>query len=528
MIRRARCIAVLLHLAVVALVLAVPSHAWAAVQRYAVVIGNNQGDRDETNLRYAETDAQKVYDVLRDLGDFPPENMVLLQGEDVDTVQRVLIATNDRIRSRASGRDQALFFVYYSGHADSDALHIRGDRLETDRLRQLVRGSAAEMRILMLDSCRSGALTRVKGGVQAPPFDIRLDERLAGEGVVFLTSASANEDAQESDALKGSFFTHYFVSGLVGAADSSDDGNVSLEEAYTYAYENTLRASSRTLAGTQHPTFEFDLRGRGGFTLTRVHTAGRDRAHLSFPTGRTYLLFWEGEDGGVVAEVGVRDAHRRINVKAGRYFVRARARDHLLEGKIRVEPGQDVTVQDGDLRRIEYARLARKGSEARKIAHGPVVGYQLRTPLWRDARLCHGARAGYAIEHRWLSVTPRLGFCRSGFSNDTLSATADELDLDVIVAHVFDVPIVSIGVGMGGGVSWLRQSFRTSGNAPPRNTIGGHVDIALGLSWDLPRGFYVETSIAGQVYLFAQETGSEVETTARVSGRPFVGIGKRF
>ena len=43
---------------------------------------------------------------------------------------------------------------------------------------------------------------------------------LAGEGVVFLTSSSANEDAHESDTLKGSFFTHYLVSGMLGAADT--------------------------------------------------------------------------------------------------------------------------------------------------------------------------------------------------------------------------------------------------------------------------------------------------------------------
>jgi hypothetical protein len=57
------------------------------------------------------------------------------------------------------------------------------------------------------------ALTRVKGGHAIPPFAVA-PPSIASEGVAFLTSSAANEDAQESDALSGSFFTHYLVSGL--------------------------------------------------------------------------------------------------------------------------------------------------------------------------------------------------------------------------------------------------------------------------------------------------------------------------
>ena len=515
---------------VAAWVLLASQTASAAIHRYAVVLGNNSGAADEATLRYAEADAEKVYDVLRELGGFAPENTVLLTGEDADTVQRVLIAFNERIRSQTRRTDQTVLFVYYSGHADAEALHLGGDRLEISRLRSLVRGSSASMRVLMLDSCRSGSLTRVKGGRQAAPFDIKIDERLTGEGMVLLTSASANEDAQESDALKGSFFTHYFVSGLVGAADVDGDGKVTLEEAYAYAYEHTLRASSRTLVGTQHPTFQLDLRGRGGTVLTTIGASRSTRARVSFPRGRTYLLFADEAAGPVVAEVGVHDRARAVSVKPGRYFVRARARDHLLEGTIRVSAGESHTVRDRQLRRIEYARLARKGGLDRQVAHGPQAGYQLRTPLWPGADLCHGARVGYAVEHRWLSVTPRVGFCRSGFDNNRLAATADELDVDLTLTHVFDFPVVSLGLGIVGGVTWLRQTFTTDGDAPARNTIGGHLDIVLALLWDLPRGFYIETDIAGQVHLFAGQVGNERESKINTvaAARPFLGFGKRF
>jgi len=178
-----------------------------------------------------------------------------------------------------------------------------------------VRGSAAAFRLLILDSCRSGALTRVKGGTPIPPFDIQLNEKMAGEGAVFLTSSSASEDSQESDELKGSFFTHALLSGLLGAADENGDGKVTLDEAYRHAYEATLRASSRTLAGTQHPTFQYDLRGTGDLVLASLDARSPTRAWLELPAGKTWLVFQENADGAVVGEVSSADQAKTFETR---------------------------------------------------------------------------------------------------------------------------------------------------------------------------------------------------------------------
>jgi len=500
------------------------------VVRYAVIIGNNEGAVGEAKLRYAERDATRVHEVLRTLGGFHEEDTVVLLGRDRDTIQRVLIAINARIRSASRGADQAVLLVYYSGHADADALHVGDERVAITQIRELVRGSSADFRMLMIDSCRSGALTRVKGGQAAPEFDVTIEERLRGEGLVFLTSSSANEDAQESDELRGSFFTHYFVSGLVGAADSDNDGDITLAEAYRYAYEHTVRSSSQTLQGTQHPTFEFDIRGQGGMTLTQVRAVAKGRAKLRFPRGRAYLVFAGDANGAVVAEVGINDAARTINVKAGRYFIRGRARDHMLEGTLFVGSRSTRDVADKALRKVEYARLARKGGGGRSIAHGPVVGYQFRTPLWPLTGLCHGARVGYPIETRWVGVATSLGYCRAGFEADRVAVHSDQYDLDLAVTHTFDLPIVSLALGFGGGLNLLRQTFETSGSAPPRTTLGGHITALLALNWQLRRGFYLATTVAAEVHVFSQQRGNEANATptAVVAARPFFGLGKWF
>jgi uncharacterized caspase-like protein len=256
--------------------------AWAAatahagVTRYALVVGDNRGERDEAELRYAEQDAERFAATLVDLGGFSPGNVVLLRGSDADTMRASLIGLNDRIRT---GGGEAMLIVYYSGHADADALHLDATKLALPQLEQLVRGSSATFRLMVLDTCRSGSLTRVKGGKPVPAFPIVLGDTLAADGVLFWTASGANEDAQESDDIKASFFTHYLVSGLAGPADSDHDGGVTTSEAFAYARESTLRATSRTLAGTQHPTFRDEVRGRTEVVLTQPGTLGpRPRA----------------------------------------------------------------------------------------------------------------------------------------------------------------------------------------------------------------------------------------------------------
>src|SRR5882672_6973984 len=288
-----------------------------------------------------------------------------------------------------------------------------------DELESLVRGSSARMRVLVVDACRSGSLTRVKGASVAPAFDIRLRRTEASEGAVFLTSSSANEDAQESDAIGGSFFTHYFVSGLLGAADVDGNGRVTVAEAYAYAYGATLRASSRSLVGPQHPTFAYDFKGREDVVLTVLEAReGRQAGYLTLGADRAYLVMRDGPDGQVVAEVAGDAPTRRLVLPPGRYFLRGRGRDDLLEGPVVVQADGERRVGDDELVRTAYARLVRKGAGVIDRLHGVHAGYGMHTGFWRGSRSCHGAYAGYEVVTQGVSWSARAFGCRGGFTND--------------------------------------------------------------------------------------------------------------
>lgn len=504
----------------------------ARVERFAVIIGNNLGAADEGKLRYAQTDARRVYDVLRELGSFEPVNMVTLLDEDANALRQTLIAVNDRIRAaQALPNTEAMLFVYYSGHADADALHLGGTQLAIAEIAQLVRGSSANVRLLVLDACQSGALTRAKGGRVTAPFAIPQDPGLPGQGLALLTASAAHEDAQESDQLQGSFFTHAFVSGLLGAADRDRDGRVVLEEAYQHAYEGTLRATSSTRHGTQHPTFSYELRGQGQLVLTQPFAGQSSRGVLTLPVGESYLVLRDGPEGAVVAEIGREDDARSLSLTSGRYFVRGRSDGHLLEGHADVRSGQTSSVDSAKLTRIEYAHLVRKGQSSSTLAHGVELGGLMRSTLPNAETPCFGGFLGYRLDATQLSWSVRIEGCTSQMENASLRTRTEGYGIAARLAYVRDLsPRVALELGIGGGPALFTQHFETRGRAPSRISFAGQGELFLGLSTDLTRGVYAVFDLSVQSYVLRMLDAEQNSASLRAAfaGRCAAGIGKRF
>jgi hypothetical protein len=250
---------------------------------------------------------------------------------------------------------------------------------------------------------------------------------------------------------------------------------------------------------------------------------------MAFPPGHAYLLFARDQHGPVVAEVGEHDQRRLLALEPGRYFVRGRASDHLLEGLIELGPGQTVALQESQLSPVEYARLARKGGTERESAHGPWIGYRLRSPLWSDASFCQGLGAGYSIALPQLSLGVGLGAGLATFENDELRARADELSFDFAASHVRDFSRLGVSFGGVAGASWLRERFETRGRAPGRDSLAITLGALLGAAWELEHGYYLFTEALGQVLFFAQRRSAVSDATlAKPALRLTLGAGKHF
>src|SRR6185295_1142875 len=115
--------------------------------------------------------------------------------------------------------------------------------------------------------------------------------------------------------IQGSFFSHHLISGLRGAADSSGDGRVTLDEAYQYAFRHTVATTGNTLYGPQHPAYSFQLTGQGDVVLTEL---GARSAALLLPIGYERILLEDVQHNEVVAEWAGGGA-RRLAVRPGIY-----------------------------------------------------------------------------------------------------------------------------------------------------------------------------------------------------------------
>jgi uncharacterized caspase-like protein len=132
-------------------------------ERFALLVGANAGWANDRPLSYAEQDAERLREVLVELGGFAPEQVVLLRDPDTATVRARLkqLATT----LQGLGRD-SLFVFYYSGHADDRQLHLRGTPLTHAELRTTLDALPATVRLGVLDACYSGSILK---GASPPP-----------------------------------------------------------------------------------------------------------------------------------------------------------------------------------------------------------------------------------------------------------------------------------------------------------------------------------------------------------------------
>ncbi len=349
---------------VLALALLLATAAWAEpMRRFALVIGNDRGGSDTRPLSYAREDARKMHGLLSRLGGVAPADSRLLLNADAQEVLSALAELEAQARAAQARGERTALFIYYSGHAKDGALRLGDTQLPFDTLKRRLAEAPADIRIAILDSCRSGALTRTKGARRAPAFEIDSGATRDARGLVILTSSSADEDSQESDAIGGSYFSHHLVSGLLGDADRSGDGRVTLFEAYSHAYARTVADTAASSAGPQHPTFSYDLAGNGDLVLTDLRASEGLVVPSAAPSGAYYFV----DPGGlVVAELEkTPDTERRVALAPGTYRVKRRLEDRLRIGEVEVRRGQETVLEEARFRDAPFSDDPVKGGRAR-------------------------------------------------------------------------------------------------------------------------------------------------------------------
>jgi len=422
-----------------------------SVAMYALVVGSNTGGPGQATLRYSEDDAHRMAATLIELGGYTADAVDIVVHPTPDALRDHLGKLGARLAAdRAAGR-QARVLFYYSGHARGAAIDLGPDELALGELRQRLFAIPATLTIVVLDACQSGAFSRIKGAQPAADFSFNSRQHLDASGIAVLASSSGSELSQESEELQSSYFTHHLLVGLRGAGDADGDGQVSIDEAYRYAYHQTLLATAQTAVGGQHVSLEVDLKGHGDVPLSFPRAA---TASIELPgalEGQT--LVSDKRAHTVVAETyKAKGAPVRIAVAPGAYQVLVRHAGRLSRCEVVTGNGSAVVELDhctseaivvaadkgGFAERVRAMRVELTGIAGGERKDGftdtlGAFGYHQGTGLaagaaldatWRfDRRLWLGGFASITGAPGWTLPTERQPL-RFSWSTTTLGAIA--------------------------------------------------------------------------------------------------------
>lgn len=230
--------------------------------KYAVIVGVNDYGGHVPTLRYAVSDAHRIYDTLIDpqVGGLPKDHVILLTSDANDASPKpdhanILHAVETMTKKTRKG-DQ--FWFYFAGHGIEyhqlsyllpqgfTCSDLDKTALSTHALRDLLdKECKASQKVIILDACQSGSAR----GLDAAPS---LQQTLNGAGMITFSACSINESAWEfprfADGNGGGVFTYYLVNGLKKYADSNHDGIISVPEIKDYV----LGRVSQEIQNTQH------------------------------------------------------------------------------------------------------------------------------------------------------------------------------------------------------------------------------------------------------------------------------------
>jgi hypothetical protein len=194
-----------------------------------------------------------------------------------------------------------------------------------------------------------------------------------------------------------------------------------------------------------------------------------------------------------------------------------------------------VKLEEREYKRVGYARLVRKGVAEKVLAHGVYLMGAVRGPLLDGLGVGWAGTAGYALDLELVSfgLRFRYGLGPSSALGETARVQHEEIGLALTASHFFDLPILSVGVGLIAEGIRHRQRFEQRVEISDRIAWGGAFGGIFTLEVRLYGPLVLRAEGGPITYLFQRtvvEAGAEVgkESTSSVTGFGNVGFGWQF
>lgn len=348
------------------------------VERYALYVASNAGGSTRETLKYAYTDATRLARTMNEIGGIRGENSLLLSDPSPREINDAFADIAALVKKNAGRAKRTEFLFYYSGHSDENAFLLGANRYAYGDLKNAIDRIPSDVHVVMLDSCYSGNFVRAKGGSRQKPF--LMDDSSIVAGHAYLSSSSGFESSQESDMIQASYFTHALVTGLRGAADTSGDDKVSLNELYHYAFNETLESTELSSAGPQHPSYDITLVGSGDLVLTDLSVA-ESVLHIGAPyEGRFFIRDTSGQ---LVSELNkTRGTEVTLALPAGTYGITVVNAISTTQGSVTIAKGERLAFTEDSFVPVKRTFGRSRGDTPEPLAEEEAASEQIHfTPF---------------------------------------------------------------------------------------------------------------------------------------------------
>lgn len=225
------------------------------MRKLALLIGVSEYLPGLAALAAPPMDVQEVKRVLQhpEMGGFAEADIQQLLNPEPQKMQEAI----ETLFSDRTKDDLVLF--YFSGHGikdetgklylatsltrkNSQGRLIKSTAVPASFVHNIMSESRSKRQVVILDCCFSGAFA--EGWSAKDNGSVDIYTQLGGEGRVVLTSSTSTQYSFEQQGANLSTYTRYFVEGIeTGAADTDNDGVISIDELHDYAKKKVKEAA---------------------------------------------------------------------------------------------------------------------------------------------------------------------------------------------------------------------------------------------------------------------------------------------
>jgi DNA-binding response OmpR family regulator len=232
---------------------------------------NRYRDKSISNLNTCENDARLLYNILFQSD---TEGRSALLSTEKKSPSATSPTTNtiigNLVKMSQSADPQDTLMFYFSGHgsyfegqsylfpADTYSYAIEHTAIPVHKIKEIMSKSVAQSKIMILDSCHSGASIGKTDSIMSPEF-IR-DVFSHAEGFAIIASCKQGEKSYEWLDSGYSAFSYFLIEGLQGKADNDHKGFVTVNDIARYVTHG-VKEWARGRGLVQSPTVQIESVG---------------------------------------------------------------------------------------------------------------------------------------------------------------------------------------------------------------------------------------------------------------------------